>query len=144
MTFYFIKTWLLIILFSILISGGLLYRFFEIQDETKSFWLIILSNLSFFFSLRFVLFLSLSSVTIFLNNYEPIRRNKFYSLATFCLIPFVTLVCFMAGDLSVKEFNSDILLSGWNFLAMLVLPHLIICLIAYLYFRRMLKNRKID
>lgn len=144
MTFYFIKTWLLIILFSLLISGGLLYRFFEIQDEAKSFWLIILSNLSFFFSLRFVLFLSMSSVTIFLNNYEPIRKNRFYSLATYCLISFTTLFCFMIGDLSVKEFNSDILLSGWNFLAILVLHHLIICLIAYLFFRRMLKNRKID
>ena|SRR6218665_929506 len=144
MTFYFIKTWLLIMIFSVLISGGLLYRLFEIQDETKSFWLIILSNLSFFFSLRFVFFLSISSVIIFLNNYESVRKNRFYSLATYCLIPFATLFCFMAGDLPMDESNFDILKSGWKFSAMLLLPHLIISFIAYLHFRKMLKSRKLQ
>lgn len=140
MTIYFIKVWLLIVMLSLLISGSLLYRLFEIQDETKNLWLIIISSLTFFYSLKFVLFLSISSVTIFLNKYESIRKNRFYSLATYCLISFVTLLCFMASDLSTDQFDFDMLKTGWKFSAILVLPHLTISFIAYLYFRKTLKK----
>lgn len=141
MKIYFIKVWLLITTFSLLISGVLLYHLFEIEDETKSLWLIILRNLSFFYSLRFVLFLSILSITIFLNSFKSVRENSFYSLATYCLIPFATLLCFVLNDLFIDGFDYDMLKTGWNFSAILILPHLILSFIAYLYFRKMVKNK---
>ncbi|SFD38807.1 hypothetical protein [Flavobacterium phragmitis] len=135
MTVYFLKVWFLILLFSLLISGIFLYQLFEIQDTTKSWWLIILTNLAYFFALKFVLLLSISSVTIFLNLYEPVRKNRFYSLATYCLIPFATFFCFMVSDFSINV-DFDALKSGWKISAMLTLPYLIVSLIAYLHFRK--------
>nr|WP_199002240.1 hypothetical protein [Flavobacterium sp. ASV13] len=140
MTIYFIKVWLLIVTFSLLISGSLLYRLFEIQDDTKGLLLVIITNLTFFFALKFVLLMSISSVTIFLNLYEPVRKNRFYSLATYCLIPFATFFCFMVSDLSTDKFDFDMLKSGWEISAILTLPYLIISFITYLYFRKTLKK----
>ncbi|SHL82569.1 hypothetical protein [Flavobacterium chilense] len=136
MTIYFIKVWLLIVTFNLLISGSLLYRLFEIQDDTKGLFMFLITSLAFFFFLKSVLFLSLSSVTIFINLYEPVRKNHFYSLATYCLIPFVIFFCFMVSDLSIDEFDFDMLKSGWKISAILTLPHLIISLIVYLHFRK--------
>lgn len=140
MTVYFIKVWLLILVFSLMISGSFLYQLFEIQDETKSLLLLIISNLTFFYALKFVFLLSISSVTIFLNLYGSVRKNRFYSLATYCLIPFTTFFCCMVSDLSI-DVDFDMLKSGWKISAILTLPYLIINLIAYLHFRKLLKNK---
>lgn len=143
MTFYFIKTWLLISILSIIISHYLLSDLLYIEKEDNNFFLTIISGLTFFYSLRFVFILSILSLSIFLNKYESIRKNSFYSLLTYCLIPFATLFCFMIGDLFEKGTEFSTLLTGWKFLFTMIVPHFIISLICYFHFRKRLKKQAI-
>lgn len=143
MTFYFIKSWLLISILSIIISHYLLSDLLYIEKEDNNFFLTIISGLTFFYSLRFVFILSILSLSIFLNQYESIRKNSFYSLLTYCLIPFGTFFCFMIGDLLEKGTEFSTLLTGWKFLFTMIAPHFIISLICYFHFRKRLKNQAI-
>lgn len=144
MIIYFLKTWLVISIFSILISGGLLYNLFDMQNDEKSLFFTILFSLSFFYSLRFVFILTISSILIFLNTYEPIKKNWFYSLLTYCLVPFGLLISFRVDDILAKDANFNTMTNNWEFPISLILPHLIISLISYFHFRKTLKNKDLS
>ncbi|MPS72358.1 MAG: hypothetical protein E2590_04320 [Chryseobacterium sp.] len=87
LTGYFTITWLIILIVSFLISRFLLIRLLGLDDDSNEWWMAIVTGVSFIYSLKFVFFLTLSSVTIFLNLFKKVRNNWLLSLLTYSLIP---------------------------------------------------------
>lgn len=141
---YFILTWLIIMIVSFFVSRLLLINHLELQDDTDVSWLDILSGLAFVFALKFVFFLILSSVTIFLNLFKKIRNNWFLSMLTYVLIPIGTFLSIVFGNVFEKPVNYEDLKLGFNFSVCLVLPHLMVSLLCFLHFRRLMKKGKFN
>ncbi len=145
LTGYFTITWLIILIVSFLVSRFLLIQLLGLDDDSTEWWMAIITGISFIFSLKFVFFLTLSSVTIFLNLFKKIRNNWFFSLLTYSLIPIGTFLSIGFGN--VFEFeaaNSEIIKSDLKFSACLVLPHLVCTLVGFLHFRKLMRNEKFN
>lgn len=139
---YFILTWLIIMIVSFFVSRLLLINHLELQDDTDVSWLDILSGLAFVFALKFVFFLILSLVTIFLNLFKKIRNNWFLSMLTYVLIPIGTFLSIVFGNVFEKSVNYEDLKLGFKFSVCLVLPNLMVSLLCFLHFRRLMKKGK--
>jgi hypothetical protein len=144
MSGYFALTWLIIMIVSFLVSRLLLIDYLGLSDDDNVSWLDIFSGITFVFTLRFVFFLSLSSITIFLNLFKKIRSNWFLSLLTYLLIPVGTFLSIVFGDIFEESFKYENLKSGFKFAACVVLPHLAISLLCFLHFRRLMQKGKLN
>lgn len=145
LTGYFTITWLAILIVSFLVSRFLLIKLLGFDDDSNEWWMVIITGVSFIFSLKFVFFLTLSSVTIFLNLFKKIRNNWFLSLLTYSLIPIGTFLSIGFGNIfEFEAVNSDLVKSDLKFSACIVLPHLVCTLFCFLHFRKLMRNEKFN
>ncbi|WP_027381787.1 hypothetical protein [Epilithonimonas caeni] len=144
LTGYFTITWLIILIVSFLISRFLLIRLLGLDDDSNEWWMAIVTGVSFIYSLKFVFFLTLSSVTIFLNLFKKVRNNWLLSLLTYSLIPLLTFAIMIISDMLENGNGFEAIKSIAKFSGSLVLPHLFCTLICFLHFRKLMRNESFN
>ncbi|MPT32319.1 MAG: hypothetical protein E2600_11780 [Chryseobacterium sp.] len=144
LTGYFTITWLIILIVSFLVSRFLLIQLLGLDDDSNEWWMAIITGISFIYSLKFVFFLTLSSVTIFLNLFKKIRNNWFLSLLTYSLIPLLTFSGMIISDMIENGNSFEAIKSITKFSGSLVLPHLACTLVCFLHFRKLMGNEKFN
>lgn len=140
---YFIKVLLLTCSLSLILSAFLLKQLIPFPENENSWWAIIVL-FTHFLALRFVLLLTLSSVTIFLNLFKVIRNNYFYSMMSFIGPPLLYFVWNLVAELIDHNFETSSAFSGIKFMAALSLPYLIIITFCFFHYRRWLRKQQAD